>query len=111
MQESAEPHACDGFIRTHSHTAWTIDCASNGSRRGYDPFVRRADVIARISARREELSKEFGVRSLALFGSVARDEARPDSDVDVLLEFEGPTTFDAHMGLLVFLEDLLEAIS
>jgi predicted nucleotidyltransferase len=49
----------------------------------------------------------FGVRSLALFGSVARDEARPDSDVDVLVEFDGPTTFDRHMGLLVFLEDLL----
>jgi predicted nucleotidyltransferase len=74
---------------------------------GYDPSMRRADVIARISARREELTKLFGVRSLALFGSVARDEARPDSDVDVLVEFEGPTTFDAHMGLLVFLEDLL----
>ena len=71
------------------------------------PPMRRADVIARISATREELTKQFGVRSLALFGSVARDEARPDSDVDVLVEFEGPTTFDAHMGLLVFLEDLL----
>jgi hypothetical protein len=38
---------------------------------------------------------------------VARDEARPDSDVDFVVEFEGPTTFDDHMGLLVFLEDLL----
>jgi predicted nucleotidyltransferase len=69
--------------------------------------MRRADVIARISAVREELTSQFGVSSLALFGSVARDEGRPDSDVDVLVEFEGPTTFDAHMGLLVFLEDLL----
>jgi predicted nucleotidyltransferase len=69
--------------------------------------MRRADVIALISARREELARLFGVRSLSLFGSVARDEARPDSDVDVLVEFDGPTTFDAHMGLLVFLEDLL----
>ena len=67
--------------------------------RGYDPFMRRADAIALISARREEITRQFGVRSLALFGSVARDEARPDSDVDVLVEFEGPTTFDAHMGL------------
>ena len=85
----------------HSHTAWErstgdLPVAAVG---GYDPFMRRADVIARISARREELTKQFGVRSLALFGSVARDEARPDSDVDVLVEFEGPTTFDAHMGL------------
>lgn len=69
--------------------------------------MRRADVITQIFARREELTKKFGVRSLALFGSVARDEARSDSDVDVLVEFEGPTTFDAHVGLLMFLEDLL----
>ena len=69
--------------------------------------MRRADAIARISAQREELTRRFGVRSLSLFGSVARDEARADSDVDVLVEFDGPTTFDGHMGLLVFLEDLL----
>ena len=69
--------------------------------------MRRADVIALVSARREEIVRRFGVRSLSLFGSMARDEARPDSDVDVLVEFEGPTTFDGHMGLLVFLEDLL----
>ena len=69
--------------------------------------MRRADVIALVSARRNEIIHRFGVRSLSLFGSVARDEARPDSDIDVLVEFEGPTTFDGHMGLLVFLEDLL----
>ena len=69
--------------------------------------MRRADVIARISAQREELIRLFGVRSLSLFGSVARDEGRHDSDVDVLVDFDGPTTFDGHMGLVVFLEDLL----
>jgi uncharacterized protein len=69
--------------------------------------MRRADVIALATARRDEIVQRFGVRSLALFGSVARDEARPDSDIDFLVEFEGPTTFDRHMGLLVYLEDLL----
>ena len=69
--------------------------------------MRRAEVIALVSAQREEIVRCFGVRSLSLFGSVARDEARSDSDVDLLVEFEGPTTFDGHMGLLVFLEDLL----
>jgi predicted nucleotidyltransferase len=49
----------------------------------------------------------FGVKSLALFGSVARDEARADSDLDVLVEFEGPATFDGYMGLKLYLEDLL----
>ena len=69
--------------------------------------MRRADVIALATARRDEIVQRFGVRSLALFGSVARDEGRPDSDIDFLVEFEGPTTFDRHMGLLVYLEDLL----
>jgi predicted nucleotidyltransferase len=73
----------------------------------YDTAMRRAEVIARVSARRAEIVERFRVRSLSLFGSVARDQARPESDVDLLVEFEGPTTFDAHMGLLLFLEDLL----
>lgn len=69
--------------------------------------MRRAEVIALLSGRSLEIAERFGVRSLSLFGSTARDEAGPDSDVDVLVEFSGPVTFDAHMGLLVYLEDLL----
>ena len=71
------------------------------------PTMRRAEVIALLSGKRDEIAERFGVRSLSIFGSTARDEARPDSDVDVLVEFVGPVTFDAHMGLLVYLEDLL----
>jgi uncharacterized protein len=78
-----------------------------GQQGRYDATMRRADVIAAISGRRDEIAHRFGVRSLSLFGSVARDEARPDSDIDLVVDFEGPTTFDGHMGLLVFLEDLL----
>ena len=48
----------------------------------------------------------FGLRRLALFGSVARDEAGPDSDVDVLVEFEGRATLDQYAGLYDPLEDL-----
>ncbi len=69
--------------------------------------MRRAKVLELLTAHREELARLFGVRALFLFGSVARDEARPDSDVDVLVEFNGPTTFDGHMGLIIYLEDLL----
>ncbi|MBW4659567.1 MAG: nucleotidyltransferase family protein [Drouetiella hepatica Uher 2000/2452] len=50
----------------------------------------------------------FGVRSLALFGSVARDEATETSDLDFLVEFEGAATFDRYMDLKFFLEDLFE---
>jgi hypothetical protein len=51
--------------------------------------------------------QRHGVKSLELFGSLARGEARPDSDVDLLVEFEGAPTFDRFMDLKFFLEDLL----
>jgi len=51
--------------------------------------------------------KRFGVVSVRLFGSVARDEATDHSDVDVIAEFERPLTFKRFMGFKIFLEDLL----
>lgn len=48
----------------------------------------------------------FKVKTLALFGSVARDEANEASDLDFLVEFEGTATFDRYMDLKFFLEDL-----
>lgn len=45
---------------------------------------------------RDELH-DLGVKSIAVFGSVARKEARPDSDIDILVEFDRP------VGLLTFL--------
>ena len=51
---------------------------------------------------------ELGVLSLSVFGSVARGESRPDSDVDCLVEFDGPATFDRYMQLKFFLEDVLD---
>jgi predicted nucleotidyltransferase len=51
--------------------------------------------------------RRFGVRDLAVFGSVARGEASATSDLDVLVDFDGPATFDGFMGLKFFLEDTL----
>jgi uncharacterized protein len=48
----------------------------------------------------------FGVRRLALFGSTAREESTSRSDVDVLVEFDGPSTSKRYFGVLFFLEDL-----
>ncbi|HEX7052493.1 MAG TPA: nucleotidyltransferase family protein [Burkholderiales bacterium] len=53
------------------------------------------------------MAARFGVRRLAVFGSAARDELTESSDVDVLVEFEGPATFAAYMDLKFYLEDLL----
>jgi predicted nucleotidyltransferase len=68
--------------------------------------MKRDDALGLLRTHRGELA-HYGVRSLAVFGSVARDEARPDSDVDVLVDFEGGATFDRYFGLLEYLEALL----
>jgi len=55
------------------------------------------------------LKTEFRVTALYVFGSVARGEARADSDIDVLVEFDGPATFARFMDLKALLEDILGA--
>jgi uncharacterized protein len=51
--------------------------------------------------------QEFGVKSLAIFGSVVRDEARADSDVDILVEFSRPVGLLAFLRLKRYLEEIL----
>jgi predicted nucleotidyltransferase len=68
--------------------------------------MNRENVLRILAASRQDL-KSFHVKTLALFGSVARDEARADSDIDLLVEFEGPVTFDRYMDLKFFLEERL----
>jgi len=51
--------------------------------------MNRNDILEIIARHRAQLAAEFGIRSLALFGSVVRDEATPASDVDLLVEFDG----------------------
>ena len=51
--------------------------------------MNRNNVLEIIADHREKLAGEFGVKSLALFGSVARNEDTPVSDIDLLVEFDG----------------------
>lgn len=53
------------------------------------------------------LRRDFGVRRIALFGSTVRGDARDDSDLDILVDFESGPTFLVFMGLKCFLEDRL----
>lgn len=57
---------------------------------GLETVMRRDAVLSILRRHREELVREWGVSSLALFGSTARDEAADGSDVDLLVEFERP---------------------
>ncbi|NOY99688.1 MAG: nucleotidyltransferase family protein [Chloroflexi bacterium] len=68
--------------------------------------MKRSEIIALIRKNYDSLV-ELGVTSLAVFGSVARDEATKSSDIDILVEFEGKVTFDRFMDTKFFLEDLL----
>ena len=52
--------------------------------------------------------KQFGVKSIGLFGSVARDQARPDSDIDILVEFVGEITLQKYAKLSIYLEKILQ---
>ena len=69
--------------------------------------LNRDGIIERIWMQRAQIAG-MGVASLALFGSVARGEDGAASDVDLLVAFDGPATFDGYMDLKLFLEDLLE---
>jgi uncharacterized protein len=71
------------------------------------PTSYRQKVLSSLSDRIDTIHS-FGVHSLALFGSVARDEATATSDLDFLVEFEGTVTFDRYMDLKFFLEDLFD---
>jgi predicted nucleotidyltransferase len=76
---------------------------------GLGRFGARADGVncyAQSPQLRLDELPRFDVQSLLLFGSVARDEAHEQSDVDLLVSFRGAATFGHYMGLKLFLEDL-----
>ena len=51
--------------------------------------MERDQILALLKSRRRQL-KKYGVHSLSVFGSVARGQARKNSDVDILVDFEKP---------------------
>ena len=64
------------------------------------------DIIQTLEREFAILKDRFGVKSLGLFGSIARGEASPRSDVDILVEFDAPS-FDHYMDLKFYLEERL----
>jgi uncharacterized protein len=69
--------------------------------------MRLDEVLSFLSSHRQELEERFGISSLALFGSMVRDEAGSDSDVDILVEFRETPGLAHYMGLKFWLEDRL----
>lgn len=66
----------------------------------------RTQTLTLLRQHKPELARRFGVVDLALFGSTTRDSASPDSDIDVLVRFDGPATSSRYFGVQFFLEDL-----
>jgi len=59
--------------------------------------MTRDEIIQTLSKHRDELRRDYDVRSLALFGSAARNKTGSESDVDILVEF------DKRIGLFQFI--------
>lgn len=63
-------------------------------------------LLALLKQHKAELNLRFGVKELALFGSSSHDTATRESDIDILVEFDGPATSQRYYGVQFFLEDL-----
>lgn len=62
------------------------------------------DILTRL---KPELVKRFGVTRLALFGSTVRNEARANSDIDIVVSFDAPASSKKYFGVQFLLEDEL----
>jgi predicted nucleotidyltransferase len=69
--------------------------------------MKQDAVVEILKQNNAELTKQFGVKSLLLFGSVARNEATATSDVDLLVEFNRPVGYFGLFALQDYLEKLL----
>jgi predicted nucleotidyltransferase len=68
--------------------------------------MNRSSAIRLLAQSKPDLAARYGVTRLALFGSTVRDAARPDSDIDILVAFDGPATSERYFGVQFYLEDL-----
>ena len=69
--------------------------------------MKKQRALELLAQSKRELQDRYGVSRLALFGSTARDEAGSNSDIDVLVAFDGPATSKRYFGVQFYLEDLL----
>lgn len=66
----------------------------------------RDETLTLLRAHKAVLVQRFGVADIALFGSTARGESTSDSDLDILIRFDGLATSKRYFGVQFYLEDL-----
>ena len=69
--------------------------------------MEREKILQLLAQHKPQLAQRYGVLRLALFGSTARDSANADSDIDILVAFDGPATSKRYFCVQFYLEDLL----
>lgn len=69
--------------------------------------MNEQEIFRILKKHRNQLS-EYGVKSIAVFGSVVRDEARSTSDVDILIDFDAKKGLFAFLQLKQYLEEILQ---
>lgn len=115
-----------GFLR-NTASSWSVDrhrhdvsfCIARGPGMGRSTLATwlqgderamiktKQDILGLLDRNRSHL-RALGVRKIGLFGSFLRGDQHPDSDIDLLVEFEpGEKTFDNFMELSFFLEEIL----
>ncbi len=67
-----------------------------------------SEIKSIIRQHKSELAEKYGVAEIGVFGSVVRDEARDDSDLDILVEFDRPVGLLKFMDLEFYLEECLD---
>ncbi|MBO8182558.1 MAG: nucleotidyltransferase family protein [Archaeoglobus sp.] len=65
------------------------------------------EIVKVIEKHKDELKEKYGVKKIGIFGSFVRGEAKEDSDVDILVEFEKPIGFFKFLELEDYLGSLI----
>jgi predicted nucleotidyltransferase len=69
--------------------------------------ITKTEIISFLQSNKDYLNEKYGVISIGLIGSYAREEQKDDSDIDFLVEFD-KVSFDKLAGLYIFLENNLQ---
>jgi uncharacterized protein len=69
--------------------------------------MKRTEILTLVQSHKAQI-QELGAKSLDLFGSVARDQATAESDVDILVELNERSGFFEFFQIQHYLEDLLQ---